>query len=231
MNKKFIMTTLLAFAASVSMYAQDSSIRLMWERKSAPAVILGRYVDKDPNDNEKIPSFWGNEESLKNSQFPEYTTDSVAGTFTLIWDICYPIKHDFVGWSVMLFPGDTVRVDFNKKAFEAYQAYNKETPYDSITTTKLQELYKKAIHIKGASFELPLPIHMKGIKMGYSREYATAHYHDTVDEWREMCWNEFQEVVKQLDSLDLTPEEREYQRMIIEQDYLHKLKDYITSVS
>lgn len=226
MNKKFIMTTLLAFAASVSMYAQDSSVRTIWERKSAPAVILGRYVDKDSSDNEKIPGFWGNGESLKGSQFPESTADSVAGTFTLVWDICYPLKQDFMGWSVMLFPGDTVKVDFNKKAFEEYQTYNKETPYDSITTPKLQELWKKAIHIKGASFELPLPIHMNSMKLGYTREFATAHYHDTLDEWRELCWNEFQDIVKQLDSIDLTPEEKEFQRMLIEQDYLRKLRDY-----
>ena len=100
MNKKFIMTILLAFAASFSMFSQTSSIRPMWERKSAPAVILGRYVDKDPNDNEKIPGFWGNGESLKGSSFPETTMDSVAGTFAITWDICYPLKHDFFGWSM-----------------------------------------------------------------------------------------------------------------------------------
>lgn len=226
MNKKFIMTTLLAFAASVSMNAQDSSVRTIWERKSAPAVILGRYVDKDSSDNEKIPGFWGNGESLKGSSFPETTMDSVAGTFAITWDICYPLKHDFFGWSVMLFPGDTVKVDFNKKAFEEYQTYNKETPYDSITTPKLQELWKKAIHTEGASFELPLPIKMKGMKLGYDREYTTAHYRDTFDEWREVCWDEFQDVVKQLDSIDLSPEEREFQRMMIEQEYLNKLRDY-----
>jgi len=226
MNKKTIIASLFAYVASIPMFSQTSSTLPTWERKSAPAVILGRYVDKDPSDNEKMPSFWGNGESLKGSQFPESTADSVAGTFTLTWDICYPLKHDFMGWSVMLFPGDTVRVDFNKKAFEAYQAYNKETPRDSITTPKLRELWKKAIHIEGASFELPLPIQMKRIKLGYNREYATAHYHDTFDEWREVCWNEFLDVVKQLDSIDLSPEEREYQRMIIEQDYLHKLRDY-----
>lgn len=226
MNKTFIMTILLAFAASVSMYAQTSPVLPIWERKSAPAVILGRYVDKDSSDNEKIPGFWGNGESLKGSSFPETTMDSVAGTFAITWDICYPLKHDFFGWSVMLFPGDTVKVDFNKKAFEEYQTYNKETPYDSITTPKLQELWKKAIHTEGASFELPLPIHMKGMKLGYSREYTTAHYRDTFDEWREICWDEFQDVVKQLDSIDLSPEEREFQRMMIEQEYLNKLRDY-----
>ena len=226
MNKKTIFAFLFAYVASIPMFSQSSSTLPTWERKSAPAVILGRYVDKDPNDNEKMPSFWGNGESLKGSQFPESTADSVAGTFTLTWDICYPLKHDFMGWSVMLFPGDTVRVDFNKKAFETYQAYNKETPRDSITTPKLRKLWKKAIHIEGASFELPQPIQMKRIKLGYNREYATAHYHDTFDEWREVCWNEFLDVVKQLDSIDLSPEEREYQRMIIEQDYLHKLRDY-----
>ena len=64
------------------------------------------------------------------------------------------------------------------------------------------------------------------MKLGYDREYATAHYHDTLDEWRELCWNEFQEVVKQLDTIDLTPREKEFQRMLIEQDYLRKLRDY-----
>ena len=84
-------------------------------------------------------------------------------------------------WSVMLFPGDTVRVNFNKKAFGEYKAYNKETPYDSITTLKLQELWKKTIHIEGASFELPLPIHMKHMQLGFPLEYAKAHYNDNVD--------------------------------------------------
>jgi thiol-disulfide isomerase/thioredoxin len=228
MNRKTIVTIVLAFAASISMYAQtSSSVRPIWERKSAPAVILGRYVDKDPNDNEKIPGFWGNNESLKSTQFPEFTSDSIAGTFTLIWDICYPLKQNFMGWSVMLFPGDTVRVDYNKKAFEAYQAYKENTPFDSITTQKLQELWKKAIHIEGSSFELPLPIHMKEIKLGYSREFVEAHFHDTFDEWREFCWNEFQNVVKQLDSIDLTPKEREFQRMLVEQKYLNKLSNYV----
>ena len=207
------------------MFSQTKSSLPTWERKSAPAVILGRYVNREPGDK-KIPNFWGNNESLKGGSFPEVTTDTVAGTFTITWDICYPLKHDFHGWSVMLFPGDTVRVDFNKKAFEEYQTYNKETPFDSITTPKLQELWKKAIQIEGASFELPLPIHMKGMKLGYDREYATAHYHDTFDEWREVCWNEFLDVVKQLDSINLSLEEREYQRMLIEQDYLNKLRAY-----
>ena len=226
MNKKTIITALLALAACIPSFSQTSLSLPVWERKSATAVILGRYVDKDPSDKEKIPGFWGNDESLKGSEFPDFTTDSVAGTFTITWDICYPLRHDFTGWSIMLFPGDTVRLDFNKKAFEAYQAYKKGTPHDSITTSKLQELWRKAIHIEGASFELPLPIHMKGMKLGYSREYATAHYHDIFDEWREVCWDEFQDVVKQLDSLGLSTEEREFQRMLIEQDYLHKLRDY-----
>ena len=229
MNKKVIIATLLAFVACVPVFSQTSSSLPIWERKSAPAVILGRYVDREPGDKDKHPSYWGNSESLKGSGYPELTFDSVAGTFTLTWDICYPLKHDFSGWSVMLFPGDTVSVDFNKKAFEAYQAYNRETPYDSVTTPKLQELWKKAIHIEGASFDLPLPIHMKSMKLGYTREFATAHYHDTLDEWRELCWNEFQDVVKQLDSIDLTPEEKEFQRMLIEQDYLRKLRDYTFS--
>ncbi|MBO4444447.1 MAG: TlpA family protein disulfide reductase [Bacteroidaceae bacterium] len=225
MSKTSLILMVLTLAACAPSTPPVSSALPKWERKSAPAVILGRYVDREPGDTDKCPGFWGCE-TLKGGGFPEIITDSVAGTFTLVWDICYPLKHNFSGWSVMLFPGDTVRVDFNKKAFEAYQAYNKDTPHDSITTPKLQELWKKAIHIEGASFELPLPIQMKSIKLGYDREYATAHYHDTFDEWREVCWNEFLDVVKQLDSIDLSLEEREYQRMVIEQDYLKKLRDY-----
>ena len=179
-----------------------------------------------PGDKDKIPNFWGNNESLKGGNFPEVTTDTVAGTFTITWDICYPLKHNFNGWSVMLFPGDTVRVDFNKKAFEEYQAYNRETPYDSITTQKLQELYKKAIHIECASFELPLPIHINAMDLSVSRDYSIAHAHDTFDEWREMCWSEFQDVVKQLDTLELSTTEKEYYRMLIEQDYVGKLRKF-----
>ena len=228
MNKKTIVTALFALVACIQSFSHPPLALPIWERKSVPAVILGRYVDREPGDKDKHPDFWGNNESLKGAS-PEITTDSVAGTFTFVWDICYPLKHNFVGWSVMLFPGDTVRVDFNKNAFEEYQTYNKETPRDSITTSKLQELWKKAIHIEGASFELPLPIHMKDMQLGFPREYATAHYHDTVDEWREVCWEEFQDVVKQLDSIDLSPKEKEYQRMLIEQDYLRKLGSYTFS--
>ena len=116
MEKKLIITILLAFAASTAMFSQSLSSSFPWERRSAPAVILGRLVDRDPGD--KIPDFWGNNESLKGGGFPEFTTDSLTGTFTMVWDICYPIQHNFSGWTVMLFPGDTVRVDINKKAFE-----------------------------------------------------------------------------------------------------------------
>ena len=51
-------------------------------------------------------------------------------------------------------------------------------------------------------------------------------FKDTYEEWCEVCWDEFQDVVKQLDSLELSPQEREYLRMDIEQDYLHKLRDF-----
>ena len=226
MNKKFIIIFLLAFAASISMFSQTSSALPSWERKSAPAVILGRYVDWETGDNTNTLNIRGNKESLKGVE-PEIIKDSIAGTFTIVWDICYPIKQEFdKGLSVLLFPGDTVRLDIDRGALAAYEAYNKETPRDSITTPKLRELWKKAIHIEGASFELPLPIQMNGMTLGYNREYATAHYRDTFDEWREVCWEDFQDVVKQLDSLDLSPEEQEYQRMMIEQDYLRKLRNY-----
>ena len=226
MNKKIIIIFLLAFAASISMFSQTTSALPSWERKSAPAVILGRYVDWETGENTNTLNIRGNKESLKGVE-PEIIKDSIAGTFTIVWDICYPIKQEFdKGLSVLLFPGDTVRLDIDRGALAAYEAYNKETPRDSITTPKLRELWKKAIHIEGASFELPLPIQMTGMTLGYNREYATAHYRDTFDEWREVCWEDFQDVVKQLDSLDLSPEEQEYQRMMIEQDYLRKLRNY-----
>ena len=225
MKQKFIITVLLAFVASTAVFSQTPSVPVPWERKSAPAVILGRLVDRDPKD--KIPAFWGNNESLKGGGYPEFTTDSLTGTFTMVWDICYPLQHKFSGWTVMLFPGDTVRIVYNKKAFNEYQAYNRETPRDSITTLKLQELWKKAIHIEGASFDEPLPIKMKDIHLGVSRDFAKEHAFDTFDEWREVCWREFQDVVGQLDTLNLSTEEKEYRRMLIEQDYLNKLKNFM----
>lgn len=198
----------------------------LWERKSAPAVILGRYVDWKSGDNPFPPGFWGNRASLKGNGC-EITKDSINGTFSITYDICYPLQHKCMnGLKIMLFPGDTVRLDYSRSAFAAYEAYKRETPHDSITTEKLQELWKKAVHMEGASFEMPLPIHVKGMQLGVRREYAIEHFKDTYEEWVEVCWDEFQEVVSQLDSLDLTPREREYQRMNIEQDYLHKLRDF-----
>ena len=144
----------------------------------------------------------------------------------MVWDICYPLKHDFHGWSLMLCPGDTIKLDFNRAAFAEYEAYTRP-PADSVTTSKLQELWKKAIHIEGGTFEQPLPIHMKGMALGVSRDYAKAHVHDTFDEWRVVCWDEFQDVVKQLDSLNLSTREKEYRRMLIEQDYLKKLRNFM----
>ena len=223
---KGFITFLFAFVACIPMFSQTPSALPTWERKSAPAVILGRYVDWKVGESINPRTFRGNKESLKGDA-AELTIDSIAGTFTITWDICYPLKQEFdKGLAILLFPGDTVRLDIDRGALAAYETYKKETPYDSITTPKLRELWKKAVHIEGASFELPRPIHMNGMDLGYSREYAMAHYHDTFDEWREVCWNEFQDVVKQLDSIDLSPEEREYQRMMIEQDYLNKLRAY-----
>lgn len=219
---------IVALVACSPQSSQPSPVLPIWERKSAPAVILGRYVDWKPGDDCNPPGFWGNQASLKGNSIPEITVDSTAGRFTMVWDICYPLKHDFQGWSLILFPGDTVMLDFDRTAFAEYEAY-KRPPADSVCTSKLQELWKKAVHIEGGSFELPLPIHMKEMVLGFSREYSEAHLHDTFDEWREICWVEFQDVVKQLDSLTLSTGEREYRRMLIEQDYLNKLREFMFS--
>lgn len=224
--KKIILSVILAAFVGYAMRSQTGFTPTMWKRQSAPAVILGRHVNYKIGDNPYPPGYWGNDKNLKNNSFPEATIDSIAGTFTLVWDICYPLKHQFTGVDIMLFPGDTVRFDFDRDAFKAYEAYKKDTPGDSITTQKMQELWSKAVRIEGATFEMPQPIRMKGIKLGYDREYATAHYRDTYEEWREVCRNEFLDIVKQLDSLDISPREREYRRMVLEQDYLHKLRDY-----
>ena len=214
-------------SACLTSFAQTLSTP--WKRQSAPAVILGRHVNYKIGDNSYPPAYWGNNENLKDNAFPEVTRDTIAGTFTLVWDICYPLKHQFAGLDIMLFPGDTVRFDFDRAAFQAYTDYQKNTPGDSITTQHLRELLSKAVRIEGASFELPLPLRMKGIRLGYDKAYAKAHYGDTFDEWREECWREFQDVVHQLDSLGLPDEERAFRRMLIEQDYLHKLGDYAFS--
>jgi thiol-disulfide isomerase/thioredoxin len=227
MKKKIIITILLAFAANISMYSQTTSALPSWERKSAPAVIMGRHVDWGPGEDTNTLKIRGNKESLKGLE-PEITQDSIAGTFTIVWDICYPIKQEFdKGLAILLFPDDTVRLDIDRGALAAYETYNKETPRDSITTSKLRELWKKAVHIEGASFELPLPIQMKGMSLGVSRDYSIEHAHDTFDEWREVCWNDFQDVVRQLDTLNLSTEEKEYRRMLIEQDYLNKLRSFM----
>lgn len=230
MKKTLLSICTLALMVSVLSCQQtkesNETDKPLWERKSAPAVILGRYVDWKAGDNPFPPGFWGNHESLKGNGC-EITKDSINGTFSITYDICYPLQHKCMnGLKIMLFPGDTVRLDYSRSAFAAYEAYKRETPHDSITTEKLQELWKKAVHMEGASFEMPLPIHMKGVQLGVSRDYALAHFQDTYDEWCEVCWDEFQEVVSQLDSLDLTPREREYLRMNVEQNYLQKLQQF-----
>ena len=102
--KKTIITILLAIATSMTAIAQSPSTLPMWERKSAPAVILGRYVDWKRGDN-PYPSYLGNHESLKGGDFPECVIDSINGTFTLTWDICYPLRHRFMnGLTILLFP-------------------------------------------------------------------------------------------------------------------------------
>ena len=67
MNKKDISTILFVFMASIPMFSQSPSALPIWERKSAPAVILGRFVDREPDDKDQIPDFFGNQESLKGS--------------------------------------------------------------------------------------------------------------------------------------------------------------------
>lgn len=229
MSKQNLLTTLLTLVTCLPMFAQTRSALPQWERKSAPAVILGRYVDLKPGESANMPDIYGNVESLNGSHFPKYASDSIAGTFTITWDICYPLKQEFVhGLSIVLCPGDTVRLDINRAALAEYEAYKKETPDDSISIQKLRELWLKAYHIEGATLNQLLPFRMKGtvLERAYPRELAVAHYRDTFDEWRELCWDEFLSVAKQTDSLNLSPQEWEYQRMVLEQDYLGKLRDY-----
>ena len=221
-----IIIVLLTLGACSTQPSKSSSALPMWERKSAPAVILGRYVGWKPGDDCNPPGFWGNGESLKGNNIPDIIVDSTAGRFTIVWDICYPLKFDFHGWSLMLLPGDTIKLEFDRAAFAEYEAYTRP-PAESVTTQKMQELWKKAIHIEGGTFEQLKPLHMKGMRLGVSRDYAKTHAQDTFDQWREVCWEEFQDVVKQLDSLDLSLGEREYRRMLIEQDYLNKLRNFM----
>jgi len=227
LSKTNLLIALLAFTACAPSTPPSSTGLPTWERKSAPAVILGRHTHWKPGDKGIYPSFWGNDDNLKGNSFPEMSKDTVAGTFTLVWDICYPLRQEFQGWSIVLFPGDTVRVDYDKDAFAEYQAYQRETPRDSITTARLQELWKRAIHTEGGSLEMPLPMNIKQIELGVNREIATTHAHDTFDEWREACWNELQEVENQLDTLDISEGEKSLRRMKMEQDYLTKLRNFM----
>lgn len=226
------LAALLVIGACPLEAAEGSTAELpgavIWERKSAPAVILGRYVDWKLGDNPFPPGFWGNRESLKGGSLPPVDKDSVAGTFKIEWDICYPLMHSFnMGWKILLFPGDTVRLDIDREAFNAYTTYRQKSPRDSVTTQRLQELWKKAVRIEGGTFELPLPMQLKRMTLGYTRQYSAAHLHDTFDEWREVCWREFQDVVQQLDTLDLSPAELAYLRMTMEQDYITTLRQFM----
>lgn len=65
MEKKLIISILLVFVASTAMFSQSLSTLFPWERKSAPAVILGRYVDREHSGTDKHPDVWGNNGSLK----------------------------------------------------------------------------------------------------------------------------------------------------------------------
>ncbi len=62
--------TLVALVACSTQSSQSSSALPLWERKNAPAVILGRYVDWQPGDNSNPPGFWGNQGNLKGNAFP-----------------------------------------------------------------------------------------------------------------------------------------------------------------
>lgn len=220
-------TFMLAFAACVPSFAQTSSALPMWERKSAPAVILGRVLDFKQGEKYKFPGFWGNGASLKGEHYPAITTDSIHGTFTFVWDICYPLKHSFHGWDLWLCPGDTIRLDIDRGAMADYEAYKKDTPADSITTERLQELWQRAVHTEGGTVEQPLPVHFNGLVRGYRKEYAEAHLHDTFAEWQELCWREYQEARQRLDLLTLSPAQRAYQRLGLEEDYVCKRNEFM----
>ena len=199
----------------------------LWERKSAPAVIQGRYVDWKPGDSSFPPGIWGNNKSLKGGSFPEITTDSTAGTFTIVWDICYPLRNEFTGWSVWLCPGDTVKLDINRSAYDEYNALNNPARRDSVGLSELQALWQKAVHMEGATFEPFQPVQLKQIEPANGVDYAKAHLRDSFDDWHAMCWDELQDVLKNLDSLSLSPREKEFYRINFERDYIEKLKNFL----
>ena len=228
-NNITLLLAVVVFTACSTSITETTSALPLWERKSAPAVIQGRYTDWQPGDKIYPPDYWGNNESLKETTFPDATVDSIGG-FTLVWDICYPLSHHFHGWSILLCPGDTIQLDINSRALEEFVAYRRTTldrpACDSINST-LQTLWKKAIHTEGGTLEQPLPIHVVGLETGYDEEFVKAHLHDSFEEWRELCWEELQSVLQQLDSLTLSPAQREYHKLLCEQAYIDKLKGFM----
>lgn len=231
MKKKSIINALLALVVYVPVFSQTPYALPLWERKSAPAVILGRYTDWQPGDNIH-PSYWGNNKSLKETTFPECTIDSIGG-FTLVWDICYPLKHEFHEFSIWLCPGDTIKVDINSRNLAEYTAYSRSLygkPSSISINDTLQTLFKKAIHIEGGTLEQPVPIHLTGFDYSSKSEsFVKAHLHDTFNEWREMGWGELQSITRQLDAMNLSPAQREYYRLVFEQAYISHLKGFMSS--
>lgn len=229
MNMKTIIITLLALIVYVPAFSQTPSTLPLWERKSAPAVIQGRYIDWQPGDNIH-PSYWGNNKSLKETTFPECTIDSIGG-FTLVWDICYPLKHEFHEFSIWLCPGDTVKLDINSRTMAEYTAYMRSLygkPSSISINDTLQTLFKKAIHIEGGTLEQPVPIHLTGFDYN-SESFVKAHLHDMFSKWREMCWGELQSIIQQIDAMNLSSTQREYYRLVFEQAYISHLKGFMSS--
>ena len=219
---KRLTTALMLILASMpclQALAQATSVLPLWERKSAPAVILGRYTDWKPGDDIYAPAYWGNKHSLKESRFPEKAIDSIGG-FTMVWDICYPILQGFHGFSILLCPGDTVRLDINKKALEEYNSFNgnKNMP-------TAQALWKKAIHIEGGTMEQPSPVKIDAFEP-VGMEFTKAHLHDNIDKWQGMCWAEFQKAIQQLKALHLSPAQQEWYTLLSEMAYIDRLKDF-----
>lgn len=217
-NLKGILFLLIA-TLSQSLSAQTSALP-MWPRRFAPAVVEGHIIGH-PVGEEAWPSFVGNADNILGVHFPQEQHDTL-GNFTLRYDICYPLvltlrAPAYMG--LLLTPGDTLRIDFERAALLDYQCL---TPAD---------VFRLPARISGPTAELQ-PAVLVAWKMesnALPTDYLYESRNEGYAQWRDYQWGRHLARIASLDTLRLSPAQGEYVRMQSEVDYVEACFQFLYS--
>lgn len=211
--KQTIITLLIAMTAT-ALHAQ-----LDWPRKYATTVIRGHVINM-PLDRHYVLDMWGGASNIKSEPWPYDQVDTL-GTFSMKWDMCWPMNFNFsvcdVGLPMILCPGDTVDIEMD---------YQKAKEREIAKQDYGDALIIKGRHLRTSPEYKTLSSKLQWDAMVIDTKYLEEHREESFEEFREQMWQEHTARLDTIKASSLNAEEKVHLQMVMEYHYLKKLDNF-----